>query len=89
MIRVLENYGLSGAVLEWFKSWLDQRKQQTNINGHVSAEVDINVGLPQGTPLLVSYSRFTSTPSQTYFSIVVLNCSRTIRFFGSSLVGET
>lgn len=51
MLQVLDNVGVKGNVLSWFRSWLSQRTQHTKLNGKVSSEIDVNVGLPQGTPL--------------------------------------
>lgn len=51
MVKVLESYCITGTVLEWFKSWLSHRTQQTRLNGELSSEFPIYVGLPQGTPL--------------------------------------
>lgn len=51
MVKVLENYGVKGNVLNWFKSWLSNRTQQTKLNDEMSSSCSIDVGLPQGTPL--------------------------------------
>lgn len=51
MLCVLENYGLRSTVLSWFRTWLTDRRQQTVFNEHVSEEEEINIGIPQGTPL--------------------------------------
>lgn len=51
MLKVLDNIGVKGNVYKWFESWLSQRIQQTKLNGKLSSESFINVGLPQGTPL--------------------------------------
>lgn len=51
MAKVLHNYGVRGTVLNWIKSWLTDRQQRTQFNGHTSPDITINVGLPQGTPL--------------------------------------
>ena len=51
MIEVLRSYGLGGNVLSWFESWLTGRIQRTTVNNATSGEYDIDIGLPQGTPL--------------------------------------
>lgn len=51
LIDVLNYNGITGTVLKWFKSWLEDRTQLTNFNETLSEPLPINVGLPQGTPL--------------------------------------
>lgn len=51
MIKVLLNYGISGTVLDWFRSWLSNRTQRTKLGELFSSWCEVNVGLPQGTPL--------------------------------------
>lgn len=51
LIKTLEFYGLTGNVVNWFRSWLSNRSQQTMYKGNLSGKVPINVGIPQGTPL--------------------------------------
>ena len=38
-------------ITNWFKSYLTNRKQHVSINGHTSNEVEINIGVPQGSVL--------------------------------------
>ena len=40
---------ISGITLEWFKSYLQNRKQFVHANGHSSPTQPINVGVPQGS----------------------------------------
>ena len=51
LLRKLQFYGIRGHALEWFKSYLGQRKQYINYNGHDSERVDIDIGVPQGSVL--------------------------------------
>lgn len=53
MIRKLEKIGIKGIELKWFCSYLKNRKQQTKFKGHVSKELNVDIGLPQGTALSV------------------------------------
>lgn len=48
---ILENYGIQGNVLKWFKSWLIGRRQQTRFKDSVSGQIANDIGIPQGTPL--------------------------------------
>lgn len=52
LIDILENeLGLSGTVLEWFKSFLYGRKQATSVKGCTSEFTDVSYGVPQGSVL--------------------------------------
>ena len=44
-------YGISGTVLKWLVSYLENRKQQISINGTLSAEFPLPWGVPQGSVL--------------------------------------
>ena len=47
----LEHYGIRGKVLNWFQSYLSNRKQYVSFNGHSSELLEINGGVPQGSVL--------------------------------------
>ena len=47
----LQQMGINGGLLEWFKSYLTNRKQKVVIRGQSSEEVSINAGVPQGSIL--------------------------------------
>lgn len=51
LIQKLENYGLEGTVLKWFKNWLTNRVQYVSFCGVKSEPLIIESGIPQGTPL--------------------------------------
>ena len=51
LLTKLENYGVRGESLEWFKSYLEIRKQCVNINGKSSKFSDIKCGVPQSSVL--------------------------------------
>ena len=51
LCQKLEQYGVAGKELSWFKSYLCSRKQYCRINGVDSNVNDINVGVPQGSCL--------------------------------------
>ena len=47
----LNHYGISGVVLDWFKSYLSQTEQFVNVNGHNSLSLPVTCGVPQGSIL--------------------------------------
>ena len=47
----LEHYGIRGDMLHWFQSYLSNHKQYVSFNGHSSALLEINCGVPQGSVL--------------------------------------
>ena len=51
LIMKLEKMGVGGIALEWFKSYLSNRKQFVDINGNFSSEKDIETCIIQGSIL--------------------------------------
>ena len=49
--RLKSDFGISGNVLSWFKSYLYQRYQSVSINGHTSKKFEVKCGVPQGSCL--------------------------------------
>ena len=49
--REMEHHGIRAELLEWFKSYLENRKEGVNINGNSSEFSDITYGVPQGSVL--------------------------------------
>ena len=47
--RLNIEYGISGTVLEWCRSYLCNRKQQVSIDGHMSEYFELETGVPQGS----------------------------------------
>lgn len=51
LINELRHYGIRGAALDWFRSYLFGRHQYVLINNHKSSYKPINHGVPQGSIL--------------------------------------
>ena len=49
VLRKLSLYGIQGTELQWFRSYLFIRKQQTFVNGVLSRPENIRCGVPQGS----------------------------------------
>ena len=51
LITKMYKYGFSVSAIEWFRSYLSNRKQQTKVNFAISDKTDVPHGLPQGSKL--------------------------------------
>ena len=51
LLTKMEHYGIRGLALDWFKSYLTNRKQYVYINGESSQLKDVTCGVPQGSVL--------------------------------------
>ena len=51
LLRKLYHYGIRGKALEWFRSYLSNRKQFVTLNDIDSQMLDIECGVPQGSLL--------------------------------------
>lgn len=51
LINVLNELGVTGIALAWFKSYLNGRTQQVRIGEHCSSPQPLNSGVPQGSVL--------------------------------------
>ena len=47
----MDHYGIRGIALDWFSSYLSERKQYVSVNGHIYDYLDIFCGVPQGSVL--------------------------------------
>lgn len=46
-------YGIRGNVPNWFISWLVMRQQRTMFGDEVSEPAAIDIGIPQGVPIIL------------------------------------
>ena len=51
LLKKMEHYGIRGIALNWFTSYLSNRKQYVSVNGHTSEHLNISCGVPQGSVL--------------------------------------
>lgn len=52
LLKILtESFGFNGTVLKWFESYLSQRSFRVKINGSLSGNCYITIGIPQGSIL--------------------------------------
>lgn len=51
LLEKLEGIGIRDVELDWFRNFLTNRKQRTIIGSTLSEEVDVKIGLPQGSVL--------------------------------------
>jgi len=51
LLKKLEKMGITGIALNWFKSYLSNRKQKVDINGNLSESKDLKISVLQGTIL--------------------------------------
>ena len=51
LLMELEHYGIRGTSLDWFESYLSDRKQCVSVNGSHSCYLNVTCGVPQGSVL--------------------------------------
>ena len=51
LLKKMEHYGVRGIALDWFTSYLSDRKQYVSVNGCTSDYLNISYGVPQASVL--------------------------------------
>lgn len=51
LLLKMQKYNFSAQSISWFKDYLSNRHQKTIVNGMISDEVEVNIGVPQGSKL--------------------------------------
>ena len=51
LLEKLDHYGIRGTALNWFESYLSNRFQYVDLNGHSSSRLLLATGVPQGSIL--------------------------------------
>jgi hypothetical protein len=51
LLNILPEFGINSLSLDWFKSYLDDRRQIVRINNFSGNEMIVNCGVPQGSVL--------------------------------------
>ena len=75
LICKLAHYGIRGVTLEWFKSYLSNRKQFVLYNSVQSSEKPISCGVPQGSvlgPLFLLFILMISVTHPKLYHVVFL-----------------
>ena len=52
----MKAYGITGKLVDWFSSYLKDRRQQVVIKNNSSTYCEISAGIPQGSILGLSYA---------------------------------
>ena len=55
LLHKMKAYGITGKLINWFKSYLKARRQKIVIKNNSSAYCEISAGVPQALSLVLSY----------------------------------
>ena len=74
LLEKLQYYGFRGIINDWFKSYLTNRTQATQIGAHISWNASITCGVPQGSVLgPLMFLLYTLTIYKTVLIISILS----------------
>ena len=87
ILAKLEKLGIRDTELEWFRSYLSNRRQVTDCNGTFSSETKLSIGVQQGSLLgvLLIQLIINDMPSSLKFSSCLLYADDTTLF----VIGKT
>jgi len=88
LLRKLNHYGIRGIALNWFRSYLANRRQYVIYNGHQSDQQLVDYGVPQGSvlgPLLFILYTNDLPGSLTHSKVILFADDTTLYTYGKSL----
>jgi hypothetical protein len=91
LLHKLEHYGFRGIVYNWFKSYLDNRKQYVNFNNNKSELKSTICGVPQGSilgPLLFILYINDITNTSTMLDFILFADDTTILYSSDDIVNK-